>query len=109
LDGGAGAKDSLRAAERDDLQWFASDWRLKTGDYFMTALDVCFRYDMPPGERELRALNAVREVYGIRRLGFDEKNRTVTVEYDATRLNDDSVASLLRGAGLDLKEKIKLV
>src|SRR5947209_8255378 len=88
---------------------FAGDWRLTTGDYLMTALDVCFRYDMPPGERELRALNAVREVYGIRRLGFDERNRTVTVEYDATRLNDDSVASLLRGAGLDLKEKIKLV
>lgn len=75
----------------------------------MTALDVCFRYGMPPGERELSALNAVREVYGIRRIGFDEHNRTVTVEYDATRLNDASVASLLRGAGLDLRDKIALV
>ena len=75
----------------------------------MTALDVCFRYGMPPGERELRAINAVREVYGIRRIGFDEHNRTVTVEYDATRLNVASVASLLRGAGLDLRDKIALV
>jgi hypothetical protein len=75
----------------------------------MTSLDVCYRYDTPPGERELRAINAVREVYGIRRLGFDERNRTVTVEYDASRLTDAAVASLLRGAGLDLKEKIKLV
>jgi len=75
----------------------------------MTALDVCFRYGMPPGERELRALNSVREVYGIRRLAFDDQKRTVTVEYDATRLNDASVASLLRVAGLDLKEKIALV
>ncbi len=75
----------------------------------MTALDVCFRYGMPPGERELRAINSVREVYGIRRIGFDEHNRTVTVEYDATRLNDASVASLLRGAGLDLRDKIALV
>jgi hypothetical protein len=75
----------------------------------MTALDVCFRYGMAPGERELRAINSVREVYGIRRVAFDEQNHTVTVEYDATRLNDASVASLLRGAGLDLKEKIALV
>lgn len=75
----------------------------------MTALDVCFRYGMPPGERELRAINSVREVYGIRRIGFDEHNRTVTVEYDATRLTDAAVASLLRGAGLDLRDKIALV
>ena len=75
----------------------------------MTALDVCFRYGMAPGERELGALNSVREVYGIRRIAFDERHRTVTVEYDATRLNDASVASLLRGAGLALEEKIALV
>jgi hypothetical protein len=75
----------------------------------MTALDVCFRYGTPPGERELRAINSVREVYGIRRLGFNEQARTVTVEYDATRLNDAAVASLLRGAGLDLREKVQLV
>ena len=75
----------------------------------MTALDVCFRYGTPPGERELRAINSVREVYGIRRIGFNEHDRTVTVEYDASRLNAAAVASLLRGAGLDLREKIQLV
>lgn len=75
----------------------------------MTALDVCFRYGMAPGERELRALNSIREVYGIRRLGFNEHDRTVTVEYDASRLNDAAVASLLRDAGLDLRDKVQLV
>ena len=74
----------------------------------MTALDVVFRYGVPPGARELRALDSVREVYGIRRMEFDEKHRTVRIEYDATRLSDAEVASLLRRAGLDLREKLTL-
>ena len=75
----------------------------------MTQLDVCFRYGMTPGETEMRALSNAREVYGIRKISFDEKQRTVRVEYDATRLDDDVVAGILRRAGLDLKEKIALV
>jgi hypothetical protein len=77
--------------------------------FAMTAIDVCFRYGRPPGEREMRAIDKVWEVYGIRRIQFDEKEHTVRVEYDATRLNDDTVAALLRRAGIDVKEKIALV
>jgi hypothetical protein len=65
----------------------------------MTAVDVVFRYGMTPGESEMTALKHVWEVYGIRRILFNEKERTVRVEYDATRLNDDAVAGLLRRAG----------
>ena len=75
----------------------------------MTALDVVFRYGLPPGAQQMRALDAVREVYGIRRMQFNEKERTVRVEFDATRLDADTVASLLRRAGLDLKERAELV
>jgi hypothetical protein len=78
------------------------------GKDFMTAVDVSFRYGMPPGEAEMRALGSAREVYGIRALRFDEKNKTVSVEFDATRLNEKNVESLLRRAGLDLTEKISL-
>ena len=74
----------------------------------MTQLDVCFRYGVPLGESEVRALSNAREVYGIRKISFDEKERTIRVEYDATRLNDDIVAGILRRAGLDLKEKVEL-
>ena len=75
----------------------------------MTAVDVCFRYGTTPGELEAQALNSAREIYGIRKITFDEKDRTVRVEYDATRFNENTVANLLRRAGLDLKEKIQLV
>ena len=75
----------------------------------MTAVEVCFRYATTPAEADLRALQGVREVYGIRRLAFEEGTRTVRVEFDATRHNEDSVAALLRGAGLDLREKVALL
>lgn len=75
----------------------------------MTAVEVCFKYGIPPTEGVMRALDNVREVYGIRRIRFDETEHTVRVEYDATRLNEDCVASLLRRTGLDFKEKLALV
>ena len=75
----------------------------------MTTVDVVFRYGTAPGEAELRALNSAREVYGIRKISFDEKESLLRVEYDATRLNEDTVAALLRRAGIDLKEKLQLV
>ncbi len=45
------------------------------------------------------AISKVREVYGIRRLEFNETEKTVRVEYDATRLNEPVVHQLLRRAG----------
>ena len=74
----------------------------------MTMLDVCFRYGLPPGENEMRALKSVREVYGIRAINFDEKNKTVRVEFDASRLTEANVEALLRSADFDIKEKIVL-
>ena len=75
----------------------------------MTSLDVTFHYGRPPAEAEMSALAAVREVYGIRGLWFDEKNSAVRVEFDATRLTEETVAALLRRAGLDIKEKIDVL
>ncbi|HEV3038942.1 MAG TPA: hypothetical protein VHA33_14285 [Candidatus Angelobacter sp.] len=75
----------------------------------MTLLDVVFKYGTLPGEREMLALNHAREVYGVRKIKFDEKEHTIRVEYDATRLNDGEIAGLLRRAGIDLREKVQLV
>jgi hypothetical protein len=75
----------------------------------MMPLDVVFKYGLAPGAQELRGLDTARDVYGIRKITFDEKERTVRVEYDGTRLHPDTVAALLRGAGLDLKDRVVLV
>ena len=74
----------------------------------MTYLDVAFRYGATPGEREMCAIDGIREVYGIRRVDFKEKERIVRVEFDASRLNGDVVAKLLRQAGIDLRDRLAL-
>ena len=71
----------------------------------MTYLEVVYRYQTPPGEAELRAIDSVREVYGIQRIQFNEKERTVRVLFDASRLKSDAVAKLLRQAGIDVQEQ----
>ncbi len=66
----------------------------------MTTVDVVYRYEVEPaagaGGGELRGL---REVYGVRQIGFQEKEKTVRVEYDSTRLSEPVVHNLLRRAG----------
>jgi hypothetical protein len=74
----------------------------------VTALELSFRFGATPGEPVMRALDSVREVYGIRRLQFDEKARTIRIEFDASRLSEEIVAHLLRQAGLDVREKMVL-
>jgi hypothetical protein len=74
----------------------------------MTYLDIVFRYSAVPGENEMRAIDAMRDVYGIRRVQFNEKDGTVRVEFDASRLKQDGVARLLRNAGVDIGEPLLL-
>jgi hypothetical protein len=75
----------------------------------MTQLDVMYRYGAPPGEASMIALGRVREVYGVRRVTFDEAAKTVRVEYDATRLTEPVIHQLLRRSGLDLVERVSLL
>jgi hypothetical protein len=74
----------------------------------MTQLEVAYRYGATPGEAEMRAIDSVREVYGVRRIAFNPKERTVRVEFDASRLKEPMIAALLRGAGIDLQERLVL-
>jgi uncharacterized protein YfbU (UPF0304 family) len=74
----------------------------------MTYLELVFNYGAIPGENELRAIDTMREVYGIRRVQFNAKQRTVRVEFDASRLKQDAVAKLLRNAGVDVREIVAL-
>ena len=74
----------------------------------MTYLDVAYRYGATPGEREMRAIDGMREVYGIRKVDFKDAERIVRVEFDASRFKEPVIAGLLRQAGLDIEEKLVL-
>ena len=74
----------------------------------MTQMEVAYRYSNAPSEAAMRAVDNMREVYGVRRIRFDEKDKIVRVEYDASRFKEPVVARLLRGAGLNLLERLLL-
>ncbi len=75
----------------------------------MTAVEVLFRYGVQPTENAMSAFGQLSDVYGIRRLRLQELERTIRVEYDATRLNEARVEGLLRAAGFEITEKLALV
>jgi len=72
----------------------------------MTQMEVAYRYGASPGEAAMRALDNVREVYGIRRITFNQNDRVVRVEFDASRFKEPVIAGLLRRAGIDVGEKL---
>ncbi len=74
----------------------------------MTQMDASYRYSNQPDETIMRAIDNMREVYGIRRISFKEKDQMVRVEYDASRLKEPVVASLLRKSGLAIGEMLVL-
>jgi len=75
----------------------------------MTTVDLLFRYRVAPSESVVAALARTRDVYGIRSLAFDHEAQTLRVEYDATRLNAATVASLMRQTGLEIVEELSLI
>ena len=75
----------------------------------MTLVDVLFRYGLPPNEGVMSAYGQLSNVYGIRRLQLNEADRSIRVEYDATRLTEAKVEGLLRAAGFDITDKPALV
>ena len=74
----------------------------------MTNVDVVYRYGAAPTEFAALAIARLREVYGVRRVEFREQEKTVRVEYDATRLTEAVIHQLLRRAGLDVVDRVQL-
>ncbi len=73
-----------------------------------TNLDVLYRYELHPTEAAMIALGKARGVYGIRKIVLDEKQKTMRVEFDFTRLNRSVVMELLRSTGIDIVEEVPL-
>jgi hypothetical protein len=74
----------------------------------MTQLEVAYRYVAPPTEAIMRAMDNMREVYGIRRIIFNEAERIIRIEFDASRFKEPVIAGLLRRTGLDLGDQLVL-
>ena len=75
----------------------------------MTQLEILYQYDRHPSDTIMFAIGKMRDVYGVRRIQFDEQQKTVRVEYDATRLNKQVIYQLLRRTGLDITIELSLI
>ena len=76
------------------MRWYA---------FRMTSVEIVFRYAAEPAEAVALALARTRDVYGMRSLSFDRADRTLRVDFDATRLNAATIARLIREAGLEIE------
>ncbi len=74
----------------------------------MTTLDVVFPLLQAPRPEQLQALGNVYSIYGIRRIDLDEKQHRLTVEIDATRLTEKTLAGVLRQCGIHVGEPLHL-
>ena len=74
----------------------------------MTQLDVLYRYGVPPTEAATMAIARLREVYGVRKLELREAEKSIRIEYDASRLTEPVIHQLLRRAGVDILEEVPL-
>ncbi len=67
----------------------------------MTQLEVATVTSNSPAKPRCAPSTTMREVYGIRKIAFNEKERIIRIEFDASRLKEPNVAGLLRRAGMD--------
>ena len=70
----------------------------------MTAVVAIFNYQGKLGLRQAQNLGASYTHLGVRKIQVDEKENTVAVEYDATRMDEPGLAALLRRLGVPLAE-----
>lgn len=75
----------------------------------MTTVEIQYRYTTPPNDAVALGLSGICDVYGIRGIRFGHATRTLTVGYDASRLNAATVTRLVRQAGLEIAEIVPLI
>jgi hypothetical protein len=71
----------------------------------MTAVEITFRYQGRLHPELLARTQEQHENFGIRRIQLDEAQQRITVEYDATRLDEKGVEAVLRRAGVPVVEQ----
>ena len=68
----------------------------------MTTVVATFQFQRPLGVRQAQKLGESYTHLGVRKIVVNEAERTIAVEYDATRMDQNGVAALLRRWGVPL-------
>src|SRR5262245_31443881 len=73
----------------------------------MTLIEITFDLQSVLVPDQLRTLGAFANTYGLRRFRVDEKNKRLSFEYDASRLNQSEVAHVLRQANIPVLRRVE--
>ena len=71
----------------------------------MTLLEINYELHSPLSREQLLRLGEFANLYGLRRFHVDEAGKTLTFEYDASRLRETQVAYSLAQAGIPIVQK----
>jgi hypothetical protein len=72
----------------------------------MTLLEITYELHSPPSFEQLQRLGEFANTYGLRRFRVDEKQKLITLEYDASRLRETQIAHVLGKAGISVVHKV---
>ena len=72
----------------------------------MTTVVVIFKYQGELGTAVARRLGESYTHLGFRKIAINVREQTITIEYDATRMDENGVAAKLRTLGVPIAEKV---
>jgi hypothetical protein len=72
----------------------------------MTTVVVVFKYQNTLSLAQAQKLGESYTHLGIRRISVNEREQTIAIEYDATRMDQNGVAAKLRSLGVPIAEQV---
>ena len=72
----------------------------------MTFMKIVYELQSPLTEIQLRRLGEFANTYGLRKFNVDESRNQLSFEYDASRLRETEVASVLGQASIAVTRKL---
>ena len=72
----------------------------------MTFMKIVYELQSPLTDIQLRRLGEFANTYGLRKFDVDESRNQLSFEYDASRLRETQVASVLGQASIAVRRKL---
>jgi hypothetical protein len=72
----------------------------------MTFMKIVYELQSPLTDIQLRRLGEFANTYGLRKFDVDESRNQLSFEYDASRLRETQVASVLGQASIAVTRKL---
>lgn len=72
----------------------------------MTFMTATYELQQPLGPEQYRALGEFSNTYGLQRFRVDQRANLLHFDYDASRLNETAVESVLRAARIPVLRRV---